>query len=649
MAITREKRWEIYQAIKALGNIWGYIYSPERRGRMNHVDFLERIWNLRLMSSSDPRFKTAAEDARKHLIDNDDWDDDYVFLDRFKLLECKEEEFLKFLNVVISPDVRKDEREIEQYIAVIKRLLPTEYKIIESTDSNGQIVHSVSTQIDESREENQYPINIEPNVIPFFMGTNPTAYPFFRLVSDNWDDYGFKTTFQLLFYDKKNCWKSLGYLKILNDEETCTKKVLPESFTALPSTFCSMGQDNDYYAKLKEILPQQYQSVLYALKDAAWFPDIQYRFENHSGFKNSLLRDSEAIVILSSIKRKIERGEENSWSFSFQTNVPYSEKQFDLNFDFGNIEQDGNPNRIKALIGPNGAGKTSILKNLVRGLIRNEEDVFLPSRPIFSKVIAISFSIFDTFIDLRGKSVLNYTYCGLHDKENTIMSVEDRESRLKESLIWINGERKVANYAQNHIVKNFLEGLKIVFPQDWVDSIYTDKNGLFIHAIIEKSRTMSTGESMILNLIASLYANIRNNSLIVFDEMEVHLHPKAIRQMMSLLFNITKEFNSACILATHSSIVVQELLADNVTIIEKTNDGMPESRILNHESLAENLSVISNEIFGESSIYPHYKEMIKTMAEESETFEDLLQKLSSKLLPPSLPLYMLARNEFETR
>ena len=63
---------------------------------------------------------------------------------------------------------------------------------------------------------------------------------------------------------------------------------------------------------------------------------------------------------------------------------------------------------------------------------------------------------------------------------------------------------------------------------------------------------MSTGEVMILNLIASLYANIRQNSLIVFDEMEVHLHPKAIRQMMSLLFKLTKEFNSACILATHS-------------------------------------------------------------------------------------------------
>ena len=392
------------------------------------------------------------------------------------------------------------------------------------------------------------------------------------------------------------------------------------------------------------MIPDQYLSVLYALKDAAWFSEIQYRFENNQGFTTSLLRTTE--VVLSSIKRKVEREEgDDTWNFTFKAKVPYSKQGVDINFEFGNLELENNPNRIKALIGVNGAGKTSILKSLVKSLIRNE-DVFEPSQPVFSKVIAISFSIFDTFIDLRGKSVLTYTYCGLHDKENTIMSVADREARLRASLVWINGGEN-GNFVDNWLlVGKFLRGLAIVFPEDWVESVVADGD-LDIDAIIEKSRIMSTGESMILNLIASLYANIRPNSLIVFDEMEVHLHPKAIRQMISLLFKITKEFNSACILATHSSIVVQELLADNVIIIEKDDEGMPMTRILNHESLAENLSVISDEIFGEVSISPHYKSFVRTMAEESDTFEALLEKLSSKNLPPSLPLYMLARYEFE--
>ena len=185
--LTKEQRLTIYKTIISIGNIWGL---GEPTG-LNPVQFLDRIWNLRLMSSSDPRYKTAAEDAKKHLIDNDDWDDDYVFLDRFKLLDCNEEEFLKFLNVVISPDVRISEDEIEKYVKVIEDLLPKGYKVISSTDKEGRLIYHVIAAINNADDGDQYPIGLSKNVITFFTDKTPSKYPAFQLNSDNWDDYGF--------------------------------------------------------------------------------------------------------------------------------------------------------------------------------------------------------------------------------------------------------------------------------------------------------------------------------------------------------------------------------------------------------------------------------------------------------------------------
>lgn len=86
----------------------GVVYN----GQLDDVEFLQRIFDLKQLPSSDPRFKDAAGDIWQHTINNDDWDRDWVFGDkRFDLVGGPTETFLRFLCEMIHPLVRPDRDE----------------------------------------------------------------------------------------------------------------------------------------------------------------------------------------------------------------------------------------------------------------------------------------------------------------------------------------------------------------------------------------------------------------------------------------------------------------------------------------------------------------------------------------------------------
>lgn len=78
-------------------------------GRLDDVEFLERLFNLKALPSTDSRFSTASGDIWQHRINNYDWEDDWIFGDRrFNLVGCPTETFLRFLCEVVHPVVRPD-------------------------------------------------------------------------------------------------------------------------------------------------------------------------------------------------------------------------------------------------------------------------------------------------------------------------------------------------------------------------------------------------------------------------------------------------------------------------------------------------------------------------------------------------------------
>ena len=70
--------------------------------------------DLKSLPSEDDRFKNAYDDAFQHLVNNYDWEYEYVITERFNIVDDPEI-FTSFLNKVINPDIRRNDDDITRY------------------------------------------------------------------------------------------------------------------------------------------------------------------------------------------------------------------------------------------------------------------------------------------------------------------------------------------------------------------------------------------------------------------------------------------------------------------------------------------------------------------------------------------------------
>lgn len=93
-------------------------------GRLEEIEFLERVYDLDKLPSSDSRYFTAREDIIQHTVNNDDYPKCWVFHDdRFQLNQGPDNVLLRFLCEVFHPMVRDEHAEWEKILAKINELL----------------------------------------------------------------------------------------------------------------------------------------------------------------------------------------------------------------------------------------------------------------------------------------------------------------------------------------------------------------------------------------------------------------------------------------------------------------------------------------------------------------------------------------------
>ncbi|MEU7061568.1 hypothetical protein [Streptomyces sp. NPDC046197] len=110
------------------------------------------------------------------------------------------------------------------------------------------------------------------------------------LVRDNWGDYSFKTTFQLLCVDPGGEIREIGGVKIGRFGMTAPARTpLPDDFETLDGSFFSLRLQDTYYERLRELGPELQRTVLGALNDVSFDLEFFSRARTESVTGTSLL------------------------------------------------------------------------------------------------------------------------------------------------------------------------------------------------------------------------------------------------------------------------------------------------------------------------------------------------------------------------
>ena len=610
------------------------------------LDFIAKIWDIDLMPSTDPRYQTMRGDIQQHYINNTDWDEHYMFSEVLGLYNDAEK-FQRLIEWIPSTEFQNNENLISNLVELINSyLIPHKQRLV-AKNQQGVTIYEVKSNVEVDS-------SIPENTIPFFVDRNsnkqgshepPSQYPAFVLAADNWDDFGVKSLFRLFFYQSSEQQRRLiGAVKIIvrsieqDSSKVTTTEYLEAEFVSLSNEFCSLGQNQEYYENIKQAFPDQYRSILWALRDCAVFPFIEDDFEKDFSFARSLLRDNEAERLLREAKYLIEGIKiTNKESFIYHFQPPFSESEtlLDVEFDCHSLL----PSRLLAIVGKNGVGKTQLMSRLPIELAQKKQESFAPQLPLFSKVISVSTSLYDHCHYPDKSNEFNYEYIGLTIKEGAnrrIITNDEIDSKLQASCKLVNAKGRAKN------LRNILEE---ILPEAIVKTLFqeSDERCLLNTSVLNEVRKkLSSGESILLYLLTSIVSTLRFDTLLLFDEPETHLHPNAITTLISALYKLLEEFQSYAIVATHSPLVIREIKSRQVRVMERFGDRSL-IRKIQQETLGANISALVDEIFGNKDIPKYYRESIlRLVKSDFATEEEIYQAIGTDVnsLPIGLQIFI---------
>lgn len=460
-----------------------------------------------------------------------------------------------------------------------------------------------------------------------------------RLQIDNWDDFGFKTSFDAAYFDYLGREHHLGTVRIGRKGmgRGWIAELLPRQFAALPEAFFSLGQDEDYYEKIKGLGDGVRQMILTALQDMAFQPELLEMYQDEPVLHKSLLRGIAANpeVSMSKVKGQFHRmaqGKARLTGYHFTYTTP--DDAHPVTLDFTVDPESRVPTNVHALIGPNGCGKTYLIRNMVQCLQDKNGDygrfTYLDGEgrmERFVNVLCIAFSPFDDFSKLiKERPDIPATYVGLNKEEGGLLkTVEDQfwghfrnclVSQRRQNL-WLDAIGILKNDLtfRDKGIDSFMDDLR-----PGMESIPQEKE----KSIREVFQKLSSGHKVVLLIVTSCVAEIEEQSILFLDEPENHLHPPLLSALIRALSNLLKDRNGVAIVTTHSPVVLQELPTQCVLVLDRYDTLMKAER-LDIQTFGATVGALTQKVFGMRGRTTGFYQVLQKAVEEFGTYDKVLE------------------------
>jgi predicted ATPase len=490
--------------------------------------------------------------------------------------------------------------------------------------------------------------------------------------SDNqWNDFGKRYLFKcLIALGKSSAYEmtiKLAFVgvsesphvflteKLANEPGFVSKTSLPDFYSILPSLQDYRSLVDRFGADSKSLLQEMNDLVTASAAQTPHWLALERTTDNYT---QGIMRANEthfalhnAIDVLDGVGQETVSGFSDSLQIKCRIRNFHGPHEFRLEFSSSSLL----PQRLSVLIGENGVGKTQILAKIARSLLRGGRAVTDGSggRPSMSRLVALDAPrVGPSPFPKRAppNSPMRYMRLSLYRQDARLgfgdllvrlARSEDRIAKLSRIDLFMNAVTAVGNI--DEIVLRTTQGSWTSLAEIAAQSGGPEQKSLAILGGVsldaepfwrnEKAPVpLSSGQRAFIVLLAQVCLAIERATLVLMDEPETHLHPAFIRRMVSAIDQILTDTGSAAIIATHSVYFVREVAREQVVILKRSAEGVPEISRPVLKTLGADVGAISFFVFGDETNAVLVDRLEKRLSEDPirrhEAIDSLVAELS---------------------